>query len=193
MSSILADLDDQAAPPPPKRVAAERNPKPTISATRTSFPSSASPSASSPVRAPAPAAPKIEKEKSVTFQMPEKEEPSQIDLVTPKREVKEPTLDDMQVDLQQRQVENLSVQEPQTMKYKEERPDLQDWKKVDEALYDLPSNGTGTHDGKVEAKILEPDNSLHMWWYDAYERRENGMIYLFGKVSLKADGVRLLA
>ncbi|KAI7858123.1 DNA polymerase family B-domain-containing protein [Circinella umbellata] len=34
---------------------------------------------------------------------------------------------------------------------------------------------------------LEKDGSLHLWWYDAYERRDKGYIYLFGKILNKSN------
>ncbi|KAI8579056.1 hypothetical protein K450DRAFT_175568 [Umbelopsis ramanniana AG] len=34
--------------------------------------------------------------------------------------------------------------------------------------------------------VLESDGSLRMWWFDAYERREKGQVYLFGKTLNKA-------
>lgn len=34
--------------------------------------------------------------------------------------------------------------------------------------------------------VLESDGSLRMWWFDAYERREKGQVYLFGKALNKA-------
>lgn len=34
--------------------------------------------------------------------------------------------------------------------------------------------------------VLETDGSLRMWWFDAYERKEKGQVYLFGKALNKA-------
>jgi hypothetical protein len=32
--------------------------------------------------------------------------------------------------------------------------------------------------------LLEQNRTLRLWWYDAYERHDNGSVYLFGKVCL---------
>ncbi|KAI8366243.1 DNA polymerase family B-domain-containing protein [Blakeslea trispora] len=36
--------------------------------------------------------------------------------------------------------------------------------------------------------VFEKDGHLHMWWYDAYERKEKGYVYLFGKVLNRGNG-----
>ncbi|KAI8074574.1 DNA polymerase family B-domain-containing protein [Gongronella butleri] len=38
----------------------------------------------------------------------------------------------------------------------------------------------------ADKNIVEANGDLHFWWYDAYEHRDKGAVYLFGKVCNKA-------
>ncbi|KAI9317482.1 DNA polymerase family B-domain-containing protein [Dichotomocladium elegans] len=67
------------------------------------------------------------------------------------------------------------------MKIKEERPDLQAWEKAEAILGGEDTYVDTRQDASLD-NIVEEDGSLHFWWYDAFERREKGTIYLFGKV-----------
>ncbi|KAI8375408.1 DNA polymerase family B-domain-containing protein [Choanephora cucurbitarum] len=60
-------------------------------------------------------------------------------------------------------------------------PDLQNWQSAEATMMD-----TFTQDAVREETqkmdVFEQNGHLHMWWYDAYERKEKGYVYLFGKV-----------
>ncbi|ORZ24563.1 DNA polymerase family B-domain-containing protein [Absidia repens] len=43
-------------------------------------------------------------------------------------------------------------------------------------------DATEVKEGSTTMELLETDGSLRFWWYDAYEHRERGSVYLFGKV-----------
>ncbi|KAI9257390.1 DNA polymerase family B-domain-containing protein [Phascolomyces articulosus] len=74
------------------------------------------------------------------------------------------------------------------MKVKEERPDLQTWETAAAMVSDTIPVEESVEDAvrsmeplrNVDA--LEKDGSLNMWWYDAFERRDKGYVYLFGKI-----------
>lgn len=66
-------------------------------------------------------------------------------------------------------------------------PDLQNWQAAEATMMD-----TFTQDAVREETqkmdVFEKDGHLHMWWYDAYERKEKGYVYLFGKVLNRGNG-----
>lgn len=70
------------------------------------------------------------------------------------------------------------------MKYREERPDLQAWENAEKDMMskNVTSSESVQDDVAPNMEILEDDGSVHMWWYDAAEVRERGIVYLFGKV-----------
>ncbi|KAI8147542.1 hypothetical protein BJV82DRAFT_654233 [Fennellomyces sp. T-0311] len=93
-------------------------------------------------------------------------------------------------------VENLEVPKVesafQRMKVKEERPDLQTWESAAALVKDSIPAQSLEDDLKAmgsanDINALEADGSLHMWWYDAYERRDKGAVHLFGKVLNKSN------
>ncbi|KAJ8662546.1 hypothetical protein O0I10_001507 [Lichtheimia ornata] len=100
--------------------------------------------------------------------------------VTVKQEEKEPSLS---ADTSMEVVEE--VKRP-NMKYKEERPDLETWEKAHAAMGPMGVTEATTQDLSRSMDVLEEDGSLHFWWYDAYERREKGAVYFFGKVLNKS-------
>lgn len=99
--------------------------------------------------------------------------------VTVKQEEKEPSLS---ADTSMEVVEE--VKRP-NMKYKEERPDLETWEKAHAAMGPMGVTEATTQDLSRSMDVLEEDGSLHFWWYDAYERREKGAVYFFGKASMR--------
>ncbi|KAI8373058.1 DNA polymerase family B-domain-containing protein [Radiomyces spectabilis] len=42
--------------------------------------------------------------------------------------------------------------------------------------------GNGNKSDEQNLKVFDEDGGVKFWWYDAYERREKGYVYLFGKV-----------
>ncbi|KAI7870185.1 DNA polymerase family B-domain-containing protein [Spinellus fusiger] len=63
----------------------------------------------------------------------------------------------------------------------EETPsDLQDWRLADASFINNVSEIS--RDDPQKYNIFEEDGSLRIWWFDVYERRDKGDIYLFGKV-----------
>jgi DNA polymerase alpha subunit A len=61
------------------------------------------------------------------------------------------------------------------------RPDLQNWEAADAGMVDTFNQDTVKQETQ-KMDIFEKNGHLHMWWYDAYERKEKGYVYLFGKV-----------
>ncbi|KAG2209774.1 hypothetical protein INT47_001922 [Mucor saturninus] len=61
------------------------------------------------------------------------------------------------------------------------RPDLQSWKAAEASVVDTFNQDEIRIDAK-QMDIFESDGHLKMWWYDAYERKEKGYVYVFGKV-----------
>lgn len=85
-----------------------------------------------------------------------------------------------------KEVEDLSIGERSkpnftTTKAADTRHDLQNWKTAEAIMVDTFAQDV-IKEETSKMEILESDGSLHMWWYDAYERREKGYVYLFGKV-----------
>ena len=96
-----------------------------------------------------------------------------------KTEVKEATVESLEVP-------NVETAHQKMLKLKEERPDLQSWETAAALVTDnVPAQTTEEVKPVVsenEINALEEDGSLHLWWYDAFERRDKGTVYLFGKV-----------
>ncbi|KAI9032680.1 hypothetical protein CLU79DRAFT_727437 [Phycomyces nitens] len=61
------------------------------------------------------------------------------------------------------------------------RPDLQNWEMAESKVM-LGNTATDIVKNENSKSVMEEDGSLRVWWYDVYERREKGDIYLFGKV-----------
>jgi DNA polymerase alpha subunit A len=61
-------------------------------------------------------------------------------------------------------------------------PTLQDWQSTEANVKSDILDATPVTEDPATLKLLENDGSLHFWWYDAYEHREKGSVYLFGKV-----------
>lgn len=97
---------------------------------------------------------------------------------------------DVDMEPKQKDVETLDVQQVQAeerkMKFKEDRPDLQTWQNAEDSMFSADTATEVARDDDQKMEILEEDSSLHIWWYDAYERREKGYVYLFGKVFNKS-------
>jgi hypothetical protein len=95
-------------------------------------------------------------------------------------------MDDFDEQLLKKEVDNLTIREQAkpnftTTNRSTDRPDLQNWQAADAGMIDtfnqdIVKNETQNMD------IFESDGHLKMWWYDAYERKEKGYVYLFGKV-----------
>lgn len=66
------------------------------------------------------------------------------------------------------------------------RPDLQNWEAADAGMMDT-FNQDAVREETQKMDIFEQDGHLRMWWYDAYERKEKGYVYLFGKVLNKGN------
>ncbi|CEP11993.1 hypothetical protein [Parasitella parasitica] len=96
--------------------------------------------------------------------------------------------DDMMTDEQllKHEVDNLSISDTPKPNFiatskTAPRPDLQSWEAADASLVDT-FNQDAVRQETQNMDIIEEDGHLHMWWYDAYERKEKGYVYLFGKV-----------
>lgn len=61
------------------------------------------------------------------------------------------------------------------------KPGLQSWKDADMNMVDTFVQDTIKEESQT-MNIFEQDGHVRMWWYDAYERKEKGYVYLFGKV-----------
>ena len=93
---------------------------------------------------------------------------------------------------QEKDIESLNVPkaEPKSSftMVKEKRTDLQTWESAAAMVSDsIPADDSiedavRSMEPPRNMDALEEDGSLHMWWYDAYERRDKGYVYLFGKV-----------
>jgi DNA polymerase alpha subunit A len=65
----------------------------------------------------------------------------------------------------------------------EPRPDLQNWEAA-EAKFIGSTDDVVKEDIKMDTEIAQEEGSaIRMWWYDAYEMRDKGTVYLFGKVA----------
>ncbi|KAI9485969.1 MAG: DNA polymerase family B-domain-containing protein [Benjaminiella poitrasii] len=60
------------------------------------------------------------------------------------------------------------------------KPGLQSWQTADANIVDT-FHQDAVKEETQQMDIFENDGHLKMWWYDAYERREKGYVYLFGK------------
>lgn len=96
--------------------------------------------------------------------------------------------DDMMMDEQllKKEVGNLSISDIPKPNFiatnkSAPRPDLQNWEAADAGMVDTFNQDTVRQETQ-KMDIFEKDGHLHMWWYDAYERKEKGYVYLFGKV-----------
>ncbi|KAL0089598.1 hypothetical protein F4703DRAFT_1914916 [Phycomyces blakesleeanus] len=67
------------------------------------------------------------------------------------------------------------------------RLDLQNWETAESKVMMGNTSAEIVKDDSKAKSILEEDGSLRVWWYDVYERREKGDIYLFGKVYEKTS------
>lgn len=96
-------------------------------------------------------------------------------------------MDMMDEHLLKKQVDNLSISgtpaKPNftTTDKSALRHNLQNWEAADAGMVDT-FNQDIVREATQKMDIFEQDGHLHMWWYDAYERKEKGYVYLFGKV-----------
>jgi hypothetical protein len=96
-------------------------------------------------------------------------------------------MDDMLLDEQlKKEVDNLSIAEVKkpnftTVNKSEDRPDLQNWQTADTGMVDTFNQDAIKEDSK-NIDIFDDNGHSKMWWYDAYERKEKGYVYIFGKV-----------
>lgn len=97
-------------------------------------------------------------------------------------------MDDMVIDEEflKKEVDNLSIRDVAkpnftTVNKNDPRPDLQNWKTAEAGMVDTFNQDDVKFDTK-QMDIFESNGHLKMWWYDAYERREKGYVYVFGKV-----------
>lgn len=102
--------------------------------------------------------------------------------VTVKQEEQEPSLS------ADTNMEVVEEEKRPSIKYKEARPDLETWEKAHDAMGPMDVTEASTQDLSRQMDVLEEDGSLHFWWYDAYERREKGAVYFFGKASIRQCG-----
>ncbi|RCH81402.1 DNA polymerase alpha catalytic subunit, partial [Rhizopus azygosporus] len=58
------------------------------------------------------------------------------------------------------------------------KPGLQSWKDADMNMVDTFVQDTIKEESQT-MNIFEQDGHVRMWWYDAYERKEKGYVYLF--------------
>ncbi|KAG1468258.1 hypothetical protein G6F56_003936 [Rhizopus delemar] len=65
------------------------------------------------------------------------------------------------------------------------KPGLQSWEDANAGMLDSFAQDE-VKEEKRSVDVFESDGHLRMWWYDAYERKEKGYIYLFGKVLNKS-------
>ncbi|ORX49875.1 hypothetical protein DM01DRAFT_363903 [Hesseltinella vesiculosa] len=87
-------------------------------------------------------------------------------------------------------------QEPKEIKptfIKEEPsdPSLQTWEASEAAMLEsgfdaVPVKEEASTDSDVQ--LMDGNGDLRFWWYDAYEHRDKGYVYLFGKVRNKETG-----
>lgn len=96
-------------------------------------------------------------------------------------------MDTMNEQFLKKEVDNLTISETPlkpnfiTANKSAPRPDLQSWEAADAGMMDT-FNQDVVRQETQNMDIFEKDGHLHMWWYDAYERKEKGYVYLFGKV-----------
>ncbi|RCI00936.1 DNA-directed DNA polymerase alpha catalytic subunit pol1, partial [Rhizopus stolonifer] len=84
------------------------------------------------------------------------------------------------------EVDTLTIQEPlkpnfTTTNKDSVRPDLQSWQTTEASMIETFTQDTVKEETQ-KMNVFEDNGHLHMWWYDAYERKEKGYVYLFGKV-----------
>lgn len=89
-------------------------------------------------------------------------------------------------DFLKKEVDNLTIRDSvkpnfTTLNKNDPRPDLQSWKTAEASMVDTFNQDDIKFDTK-QMDIFESDGHLRMWWYDAYERKEKGYVYVFGKV-----------
>ncbi|KAL7325370.1 DNA-directed DNA polymerase alpha catalytic subunit pol1 [Mucor circinelloides] len=96
-------------------------------------------------------------------------------------------MDTMNEQFLKKEVDNLTISESPlkpnfiTTNKSAPRADLQSWEAADAGMMDT-FNQDVVRQETQNMDIFEKDGHLHMWWYDAYERKEKGYVYLFGKV-----------
>ncbi|KAI8333396.1 hypothetical protein BC941DRAFT_358178 [Chlamydoabsidia padenii] len=66
-------------------------------------------------------------------------------------------------------------------------PTLQDWESTDANVKSDILDATEVKEESTSMDLLESDGTLNFWWYDAYEHREKGSVYLFGKILNKGS------
>lgn len=97
-------------------------------------------------------------------------------------------MDDMEFDedFLKKEVDNLTIRDnikPNFLAVNKNAPrhDLQNWKTAEAGMLDTFNQDDIKFDA-TQMDIFESNGHLKMWWYDAYERREKGYVYVFGKV-----------
>ncbi|CAO3621927.1 unnamed protein product [Cunninghamella blakesleeana] len=61
-------------------------------------------------------------------------------------------------------------------------PDLQEWELADAKMNDAITDIVNVKEESASVNVFDDDNNLNFWWYDAFEHRDRGFVYLFGKV-----------
>lgn len=97
-------------------------------------------------------------------------------------------------ELLKKEVANLSIKETAkptftTVNKNLPRPDLQNWETAAADMKTESEDVFAQDSVRIENQnldIFESNGHLNMWWYDAYERKEKGYVYVFGKVLNKA-------
>ncbi|GAA5813555.1 hypothetical protein MFLAVUS_007037 [Mucor flavus] len=85
-----------------------------------------------------------------------------------------------------KEVEKLTISETSKPNFaavdkNDPKHNLQSWKNAEASMVDT-FNQDSVKSESQNMDIFEADNRLKMWWYDAYERKEKGYVYVFGKV-----------
>ncbi|KAF7726453.1 DNA-directed DNA polymerase alpha catalytic subunit pol1 [Apophysomyces ossiformis] len=102
-------------------------------------------------------------------------------------------------DIHEPEMDDVVMDEPETVTKHEEEMDVQATLMAEESWNDIlrddlenskisEQEQKNVHqDNQGNTDVLEDDGSLRMWWYDMFERREKGYLYIFGKVLKKSS------
>ncbi|KAI9281846.1 DNA polymerase family B-domain-containing protein [Sporodiniella umbellata] len=96
--------------------------------------------------------------------------------------------DDMMNDVKIEEVEPSIISSKSTFAAqapKDEKFELQGWEDANANMMDTFAQDE-IKEEKLSVDVFENEDRLKMWWYDAYERKEKGYVYLFGKILNKS-------
>ncbi|KAI8093308.1 DNA polymerase family B-domain-containing protein [Halteromyces radiatus] len=99
------------------------------------------------------------------------------------------TMKKKEVEIKMEQDEPILTTAPKVHIKKEETrdPDLQGWEAAEAKMTSDVMDTITLKEESTAMTLQEDDKSLHFWWYDAYEHRDKGSVYLFGKVLNKSS------